>query len=146
MSASLLVVPLSASPILVMGCLEVGAVVLIMAELVAEVKMYFAEVPPRRLHGNATSRDTSRRIGVGAGEVVDVDLRHHPPNVLKVAILPFKVRLAGPVVLWWKELQDYALVPAVITESGAQSLTTSWRAGTSPSSRHRRIFFRRLKT
>ena len=59
MSASLFVVPLSASPILVMGCLEVGAVVLIMAELVAEVKMYFAEVPPRRLHGNATSRDTS---------------------------------------------------------------------------------------
>ena len=31
MSASLLVAPLSASPILVMGCLEVGAVVLIMA-------------------------------------------------------------------------------------------------------------------
>ena len=59
MSVSLLVVPLSASPILVMGCLEVGAVVLIMAELVAVVTIYFAEVPPRRLHGNATSRDTS---------------------------------------------------------------------------------------
>ena len=59
MSASLLVVPLSASPILVMGCLEVGAVVLIMAELVAVVTIYFAEIPPRRLHGNATSHDTS---------------------------------------------------------------------------------------
>ena len=41
------------------GLLEVGAVVLIMAELVAVVTIYFAEVPPRRLHGNATSRDTS---------------------------------------------------------------------------------------
>ena len=106
-------VPLSALPILVMSCLEVDAVVFIMAELVAVVTIYFAEVPPRRLHGNATPRDTSRRIGVGAGEVVGVDLRHHPPNVLKVAILPFKVRLADPVVLWWKELQDYVLVPAV---------------------------------
>ena len=100
MSASQFVVPLSASPILVMGCLVAGAVVLIMAELVAVVTIYFAEVPPRRLHGNATSRDTSWRIGMGAGEVVGVDLRHHPPNVLKVAILPFKVRLADPVVLW----------------------------------------------
>ena len=35
MSTSLRVVPLSTSPILVMGCLEVGTVVLIMAELVA---------------------------------------------------------------------------------------------------------------
>ena len=59
MSASLLVMTLSASPILVMGCLEVGAVVLIMAELVAVVTIYFAEVPPRRLHGNDTFRDTS---------------------------------------------------------------------------------------
>ena len=59
MPASLLVVPLSASPILVMGCLEVGAVVLIMDELVSVVTIDFGEVPPRRLHGNATSRDTS---------------------------------------------------------------------------------------
>ena len=114
MFASLLVVPLSASPILVMGCLEVGAVVHKMAELVAVVTIYFAEVPPRRLHGDAASRDdTSWRIRVGAGEVVGVDLRHHPPNVCKIAIFPFKVRLADPVVLWWKALQDYVLVPAV---------------------------------
>ena len=59
MSASLLVVPLSASPILVMGCLEVGAVALIVVELIAVVTIYFAEVPPRRLHGDAASRDTS---------------------------------------------------------------------------------------
>ena len=45
--------------------------------------------------------------------VVGVDLRHHSPNVLKVAFLPFKVRLADPVVLWWKALQNYVLVPAV---------------------------------
>ena len=59
MSASLLVVSLSASPILVMGCLEVGAVVLIVAELVAVVTIYFAEVPPYRLRGDAASCDTS---------------------------------------------------------------------------------------
>ena len=58
-SASLLVVPLSASLILVMGCLEVGAVVLIVAELVAVVTLYFAEVSPRRLHDDAATRDTS---------------------------------------------------------------------------------------
>ena len=47
MSASLLVVSLSASPILVMmGYLEVGAVVLIMVELVAVVTVYFSEVCP----------------------------------------------------------------------------------------------------
>ena len=45
--------------ILVMGGLEVGAVVLIMTELAAVATIYFAEVPPRRLHGNATSRDIS---------------------------------------------------------------------------------------
>ena len=50
---------------------------------------------------------------MGAGEVVGVDLRHHPPNVHKVASLPFKVRLTDPVVLWWKALQDYVLVPVV---------------------------------
>ena len=31
----------------------------------------------------------------------------------KTAILSLKVRLADPVVLWWKALQDYVLVPAV---------------------------------
>ena len=36
----------------------VGAVVLIVAELVAIVSIYLAEVPPRRLHGDATSRHT----------------------------------------------------------------------------------------
>ena len=51
--------PLPVSPIVVMGCLGVGAVILIVAELVAVVKIYFAEVPPRRLHGDAASRDTS---------------------------------------------------------------------------------------
>ena len=59
MSASLLVAPLSASPILVMGYLEVGVVVLIVVELAAVVLIHFAEVPPRRLHGDAASRDTS---------------------------------------------------------------------------------------
>ena len=48
MSASLPAVPLSASPILVMDCLEVGTVVLIVAELFAVVTIYFAEVPPPR--------------------------------------------------------------------------------------------------
>ena len=51
--------PLSASPILVMGYLEVGAVVLKMTELVAVVTINFGEVVPRRLHGDATFRDTS---------------------------------------------------------------------------------------
>ena len=32
----------------------------------------------RHLRGTATSRDTSSRVGVGAGEVVHVDLLHHP--------------------------------------------------------------------
>ena len=100
MSASLLVVPISASSILVMGCLEVGAVVLVVVELVAVVKIYLAQVSPRRLHGDATSRDTSWRVRVGAGEVVGVDLRHHPPNICKTAILSVKVHLADPVVLW----------------------------------------------
>ena len=59
MSASLLVVSLSASPILVMDCLEVGAVVLIVAKLVAVVTIYLAEDPPGRLHGDAAFRDTS---------------------------------------------------------------------------------------
>ena len=59
MSAALLVLPLSASPILLMSCLEFGAVVLIVAKLVAVVTIYLAEVPPRRLHSDAASRDTS---------------------------------------------------------------------------------------
>ena len=50
---------------------------------------------------------------MGAGEVVGVDLRHHPPNICKTAILSLKVRMADPVVLWWKALQDYVLLPAV---------------------------------
>ena len=51
--------PLSASPILVMDCLEVGAVVPIVAKLDAVVTIYLAEDPPRRLHGDAAFRDTS---------------------------------------------------------------------------------------
>ena len=58
MSASLLVLPSSASLILLMNCLKVGAVVLIAAEFVAVVAIYVAEVPPRRPHGDAASRDT----------------------------------------------------------------------------------------
>ena len=57
-SASLLMLPLHASPVLVMGCLEVSALVLIVAELVAVVTICLAEVSPRRLHGDAASRDT----------------------------------------------------------------------------------------
>ena len=53
MSTSLLVVPLSASPILLMNCLKISAVVLIVAELVALVTIYLAEVPPCRLYGDA---------------------------------------------------------------------------------------------
>ena len=59
MSTSLLVLPLSASLILLMDCLKVGAVVLIVAELVAVLAIHVAEASPRRLHGDATSRDTS---------------------------------------------------------------------------------------
>ena len=51
--------PLSASLILLMDCLKVGAVVLIVAELVAVVAIHVAEASPRRLHGDAASRDTS---------------------------------------------------------------------------------------
>ena len=73
-----------------MDCLKLGAVVLVVAELVVVMAIYAAEVWPYRLHGDAASRDTSCRVGVGADEVVGVDLRHHPPNVCKVAILPLK--------------------------------------------------------
>ena len=57
-SASLLVLPLPASPILMIGCLEIGAFVLIVTKLVAVVTIYLAEISPRRLHGDAASRDT----------------------------------------------------------------------------------------
>ena len=83
-------------------CLEVGVVVLIVAELVAVVVICVAEVLPRRLHGDSTSRDTSGKVGVGAGEVAGVSLRRHPSNICKVAILPFKVSMADSVLLWWK--------------------------------------------
>ena len=59
MCTLLLVLPLSASPILLMGCLQVGAVCLIVAELVTVVAIYVAEVPPRRLHGDAATHNTS---------------------------------------------------------------------------------------
>ena len=99
MSVLLLVLPLSASLILLMGCLKVGAVVLIVAKLVAVVAIDVAEVSPRRLHGDTASYDTFRRIGVGAGKVVGVDLRHHPSYVCKVVIHPLKEGLADSIVL-----------------------------------------------
>ena len=58
-SASLLMLPLPASPILVMSWFVVGAFVLTVAELVAVVTIYLAQASPRRLHGDAASRDTS---------------------------------------------------------------------------------------
>ena len=59
MLASLLVLSLSASLILLAGCLEVGAVVLIVAKLVAVEVTCVAEVLPYRLRGNAAFRATS---------------------------------------------------------------------------------------
>ena len=59
MSASLLVVPLSASSILLISCFKISTVALIVAELVVVVTIYLAEFSPRRLHGDAASRDTS---------------------------------------------------------------------------------------
>ena len=50
---------LPASLILLTDCLEVGAVILIVTKLVAVVAICVAEVLPRRLHGDAASRDTS---------------------------------------------------------------------------------------
>ena len=81
MYASLLVLPLSASLVLLMDCLKVRAVILMAAELVEVVAIYAAGVPPCRLNGDAVSHNSSRRVGVGAGEDVGVDLRHHRPNV-----------------------------------------------------------------
>ena len=79
-SISLLVLQSSASLILLTGFLKVGVVVLIVAERVAVVTIYVAEVPLRRLSGG--------QVGGGAGEVVGIDVRHHPLNVCEVAILP----------------------------------------------------------
>ena len=59
MSASLRVLPLSASLILLTDCLEVGAAVLIVTELDAEVAICVAEVSPCSLRGGATSHDIS---------------------------------------------------------------------------------------
>ena len=50
---------MSASLILLMDCPKGGAVVFIAAEPLVQVKLYAAEVPPRRLHDDAASRDTS---------------------------------------------------------------------------------------
>ena len=57
MSASLLVWPLSSSLILLVDYLEVRAVVLIVTEPAIVVAIGVAEVPPRRLHGDAASRN-----------------------------------------------------------------------------------------
>ena len=59
MSASLLVLPLFASVILLTGGLEFGAVALIGVKFVAVVASYVAEIPPRCLYDDAVSRDTS---------------------------------------------------------------------------------------
>ena len=59
MSTSLLVLPLFTSLMLLTDCLEGKAAVLIVAELVAVVEICDVEVPSRRLHGDAASRDTS---------------------------------------------------------------------------------------
>ena len=60
MFASLLIIlPLSASLILLTDYLDVGAVVLIVAKLVAIVIICVAKVPPRHLHSDTASRDTS---------------------------------------------------------------------------------------
>ena len=113
MSALLLMLPLYASLIRFTGCLKFDSVVLIVAELVAVVAICVAEVLPRHLQGDASSRDTSLQVGVGAGEVVGVDLRHYPPNACKIAVLPLNVGLVGSVVLWWKALLDDVLVSVV---------------------------------
>ena len=59
MSASLLVLPLYASLIMLTDCLTFGAVVLIVAETVVVVVIDVVEVPPRRLHDDAAFCDTS---------------------------------------------------------------------------------------
>ena len=96
-----------------MGCFKVGSVIIIVTGLGAVVTIYLAEVRPRRLHGDAASNDTSSRLRDRAAEIVGADLRHHPPNVCKVEILPLKVGLADSVAFWWKALQEYVLVSVV---------------------------------
>ena len=59
MSTSLLVLPSSASLILLMDCLKLDAVVLVVTELVVVMAVYVVEVWPYRLHGDGASRDTS---------------------------------------------------------------------------------------
>ena len=59
MSASLLVLPSSALLVLLMDCLKVDSVILIVPQLHVVVGIYVDEVPPRRLHDAAASRDTS---------------------------------------------------------------------------------------
>ena len=59
MLASLLVLSLSASLFLVTACLEVGAVVLIVAKLVAVEVICVDEVLPYRLRGDAAFRAIS---------------------------------------------------------------------------------------
>ena len=59
MSASLLVLPSSASLILQMDGLKVGTLVLVLAEIIVVVAIYVAEVLPRRLYGDTASRDIS---------------------------------------------------------------------------------------
>ena len=59
MLASLLVLSLSASLILLTDCLVVGAVVVIVAKHVAVEVICVAEVLPYRLHGDAAFRATS---------------------------------------------------------------------------------------
>ena len=46
------------------------------------------------------------RPAIPLDQAVGVDLRHHPPNVCKVAVFHLKVYLADSVILWWKALKD----------------------------------------
>ena len=73
--------PLFASLVLLTDYYKVGAVVVIIAKLVVVVESFVAEVPPRRFHDDAASRDTSVRVGIGVNKVVGVDLRHVPENI-----------------------------------------------------------------
>ena len=100
--------PSSALLILLLDCLKLGAVFLIVAELVAVVATYVAEVP-----GDAAYRDIACRVGVVADRVVGVDLCYYPSNVSKGSILSLKMGMANFIVLWWKALQDDVLVLAV---------------------------------
>ena len=60
------------------------------------------------------------------GDVVGVDLRRHPQNICKVAILSLKAGLTNSVVLWWKALQTDVLVlvfrGAVLGSVGIQAV------------------------